>query len=130
MINDPISDLLTRIRNAQLRKHKEITLPSSKMLTSIAEILKEEGFITGYEVEDTKPQNTLHINLKYVNGTPAIRTLQRVSRPGVRKYRGYRDIQKVMNGLGIGIYSTPKGVITDKQAREMQTGGEYLCYIY
>lgn len=130
MVNDPIADLLTRIRNAQLRKQKVVSLPSSKMLVSIAGILKEEGFISNFEVEELKPQNNLKIELKYVNGTAAIRSLSRVSKPGVRKYVGYKEIQKVMSGLGVGIYSTPKGIMTDKKARELQVGGEYICFVY
>lgn len=130
MVNDPISDFLTRIRNAQLRKKESIELPSTKMIEKIAEILKSEGFIEDYKVTETEPQATLSVDLKYVNDVPAIREVVRVSKPGVRKYRGYREIKPVKNGLGISIFSTPKGVVTGKKAVQDKIGGEYLCYVY
>jgi small subunit ribosomal protein S8 len=129
MITDPVADFLTRIRNAQQRKKMSIELPSTKMLVAIAQILKKEGFILDYEVIETKPQNTLKVTLKYVNNEPAIRSLTRVSTPGLRRYRGYRDIKAVMSGLGISILSTPKGVITGEEAKELKVGGELICYV-
>ncbi len=130
MISDPIADLLARIRNAQERKKDNVTLPSTNMLVAISEILKKEGFILDYKVEEKEPQNELTIDLKYVNGIPAIRELVRVSKPGVRKYRGYRTIKPIMNGMGVAIFSTPMGVVTGKDAVKSKIGGEYLCYIY
>jgi small subunit ribosomal protein S8 len=129
MITDPVADFLTRIRNAQQRKKMSIELPSTKMLVAISQILKKEGFILDYEVIEGKPQNTLKVTLKYVNNEPAIRNLTRVSTPGLRRYRGYRDIKSVMSGLGISILSTPKGVITGEEAKELKVGGELICYI-
>ncbi|SRR5260221_3333230 len=130
MVNDPIADLLTRIRNAQERKKDNINLPSNKMLVAIAEILKKEGFILDFKIDKKEPQSELVVELKYVNGTPAIKELVRVSKPGVRKYRGYKDIKPIKNGLGIGIFSTPMGIITNKQATKSKVGGEYLCFVY
>jgi small subunit ribosomal protein S8 len=129
-MNDKIADFLTRIRNSLLRRHREVKVPATNMLVSIADILKREGFILNYKVIEEDPQNTLVLTLKYVNGEPAIRDLKRISKPGVRKYRGYRRIKYVMNGMGIGIYSTPKGVITDKEAKKLKVGGEYICEVY
>jgi small subunit ribosomal protein S8 len=136
MFNDPIADLLTRIRNALMRGNKTVQAPSSKMLLSIADILLKEGFINGMNVIDTEPQKTLELELKYEDNMvshkkrSAIRQLKRVSRPGVRKYIGYKDIRPVKNGLGISILSTPKGLLTGSQARKSQVGGEYLCEIW
>lgn len=129
MVSDPIADLLTRIRNAQERQHDDITLPSSKMLTSVAEILKQEGFIEDYSVLENDVQDDLNIKLKYVNGVPAIRELVRVSKPGIRKYLGYRSIRPVKNGLGVAIFSTPVGVISGEEARKQKIGGEFICYV-
>ncbi|BCX14268.1 MAG: 30S ribosomal protein S8 [Candidatus Dojkabacteria bacterium] len=129
-MNDTISDFLTRIRNSLMRRNKEVRVPSTNMLVGIAEILKREGFILDYEVVEQEPQNELVLRLKYVNGEPAIRALKRISKPGVRKYRGYRKIRAVKNGMGVGIYSTPKGLITDKEAKQLKVGGEYICEIY
>lgn len=130
MISDPIGDFLTRIRNAQLRKEATVSVPSTNMLISISEILKKEGFISGFEVKKNDIQNTLVIELKYVNGVPAIRELTRVSKPGIRKYRGYKEIQVVRNGLGVAIFSTPNGIITGEDAKKQKVGGEFLCYVY
>lgn len=129
-IADPIADFLTRIRNAQQREKETLTVPATKMLVSIAEILKSEGFINSYEVLDTDPQKTLEVELKYVNGTPAIRDLKRVSKPGIRRYLGYKDIPEVMKGLGVAILSTPQGVMTGTSARKAKVGGEFICTIY
>lgn len=130
MVNDPISDFLSRIRNAQLRKKKKIEVPSTKILVSISEILKQEGFINDFEVVESNPQNELTVHLKYVNGSPVIRDLVRVSKPGVRRYRGYKDIEKVRSGMGVAVYSTPNGVLTGNDAIKQKIGGEFLCYIY
>ncbi len=130
MISDPIGDFLTRIRNAQLRKEATVSVPSTNMLISISEILKKEGFISGFEIKKNDIQNTLVIELKYVNGVPAIRELTRVSKPGIRKYRGYKEIQVVRNGLGVAIFSTPNGIITGEDAKKQKVGGEFLCYVY
>ena len=130
MVNDPIADLLTRIRNAQQRSQKEIALPASKMVVAIAEILQQEGFVTAAEVDKQAAGTELIIKLKYEDGKPMMSNLKRVSKPGLRKYVGYRDIPKVLNGLGINILSTPKGIMTGKQARVEKVGGEYLCNIW
>ena len=130
MITDPIGDLLTRLRNAQERRQDVVSMPSTKMIVAIAEILKSEGFIEGYEVVEVEPQNELKIQLKYVNGVPAIRELKRISKPGIRRYRGYRTIKSIKNGLGVSIFSTPMGVISGEDAVKNKVGGEYLCYVY
>lgn len=130
MVNDPIADFLTQIRNAQQRKKEEITVKSSKMLESIAAILKEEGFVLDFKIEEGEVQNELVVSLKYVNGEGAIRELTRVSKPGIRRYLGYKSIKPVKKGLGVAIISTPMGVISDKKARDNKVGGEYICYVY
>lgn len=130
MITDPIADFLTRIRNAQARKKDSVSMPSTKMIVSIAEILKREGFLLDYHVEEAKPQSELVVELKYVNGIPAITEVVRVSKPGVRKYRGYRDIKPVKKGLGLSIFSTPMGIVTGSEAFKNKVGGEYICYVY
>lgn len=105
-------------------------MPSTKMIVSIAEILKREGFLLDYHVEEAKPQSELVVELKYVNGIPAITEVVRVSKPGVRKYRGYRDIKPVKKGLGLSIFSTPMGIVTGSEAFKNKVGGEYICYVY
>lgn len=131
MVNDVISDFLSRIRNAQERKKEVIEMNSSKMLISIADILKQEGFISDYSVEEVESNNILTVTLKYsLTGIPAITDLIRVSKPGIRKYRGYKEIKTVRNGMGISILSTPNGVITGKDAITQKVGGEYLCDIW
>ncbi|MBL8014931.1 MAG: 30S ribosomal protein S8 [Candidatus Doudnabacteria bacterium] len=129
-MTDPIADFLTRIRNAQQREKQELQVPATKMIVAITEILKKEGFIKDYQLVDTEPQKTLSVELKYVNGVAAIRDLKRVSKPGVRRYVGYKDIPHVMRGLGVAILSTPKGIMTGKQARVEKTGGEFICTVY
>lgn len=131
-MNDPIADLLTRIRNAQLRKSKEFVVPSSKMVVSIVDILKKEGFIEDYKNGENKEttRKEVTINLKYPDGKPSITGLKRISKPGVRRYVGYRDIRKVLSGLGVSIVSTPKGVMTGDSARKERVGGEILCEIW
>lgn len=131
MVNDPIADMLTRIRNASMVKQKQVVMPSSTIKTSIARILTEEGFIDGYAVTDEKPQANLIVRLKYTSqGRPVISGLDRVSRPGRRYYSGYKDIPWVRSGLGINIVSTPKGLMTGRKARRERLGGEILCNVW
>jgi small subunit ribosomal protein S8 len=131
MVNDPIADMLTRIRNANLVKQKQVVMPSSKIKTSIAAILAEEGFIDGYAVTEETPQPRLIERLKYTaQGRPVISGLDRVSRPGRRFYSGSKDIPWVRSGLGINIVSTPKGLMTGRKARRERLGGEILCNIW
>jgi small subunit ribosomal protein S8 len=128
-MSDPIADMLTRIRNAQRVDKTEVVVPSSKLKVAIAQVLKDEGYIEGFAVQpnDGKPQ--LHIGLKYYAGRPVIERLERVSRPGLRVYKGRDDIPQVMNGLGVAIVSTSKGVMTDRKARSQGVGGEVICYV-
>ena len=127
-MSDPIADMLTRIRNAQTVNKLSVTMPSSKLKVAIARVLKDEGYIDGYNVtQGAKPE--LSIELKYYAGRPVIERIERVSRPGLRIYRGKAEIPSVMNGLGVTIVSTPKGVMTDRKARATGTGGEILCYV-
>lgn len=133
MVTDPIADYLTRVRNAMLAKHKVVEIPSSNMKVELSKILLDQGFITNYKVDaDRGPQGTIKIALKYdrVTEEPAIRSLERVSKPGLRKYSSGKDLPRVINGLGIAIVSTSHGVMTDKQARKENVGGEVLCYVY
>jgi small subunit ribosomal protein S8 len=132
-MTDPISDLLTRIRNAIMAGHKVVETPSSKLKTEIARILFEKGYILSYKVvESDNKQGSLKIALKYnpKNKKPAIKTLQRASRPGLRYYSGVDDLPRVLNGLGIAIISTSRGLMTDKEAKKENIGGEVLCYVY
>jgi small subunit ribosomal protein S8 len=129
MITDPIGDFLTRIRNALERKKDTVELPSTKILVKIADILKKEGFIVDYKVEEGTPQSTLVVELKYVNGEAAIREATRLSKPGIRKYKGYREMKTYKHGLGIEIYTTPLGVMTSEEARKSKVGGECLLRI-
>jgi small subunit ribosomal protein S8 len=128
-MSDPIADMLTRIRNAQMVQKVSVVMPASKLKTAIAEVLKAEGYIDGFVIEGeaTKPQ--LKIGLKYYAGKPVIEHIERVSRPGLRVYKGRHDIPNVMNGLGVAIVTTPKGVMTDRKARQAGIGGEVLCYV-
>jgi len=128
-MSDPIADMLTRIRNAQLAEKLSVAMPSSRVKASIAQVLKDEGYIEDFKVssEDGKP--TLEIALKYYAGEPVIETIERVSRPGLRIYKGRDDIPRIMNGLGIAIVSTSKGVMTDRKARATGIGGEVLCIV-
>jgi small subunit ribosomal protein S8 len=128
-LQDPIADMLTRIRNGHARSRRNVVMPSSKQKVAIAEILKEEGYITGFAVQADGPKKTLDIELKYYEGKPVIEMLQRVSRPSLRKYKKSGDILKVKSGLGTAIVSTSKGLMTDKTAREQGIGGEVLCII-
>ncbi len=128
-MSDPIADMLTRIRNAQMVQKVSVAMPASKLKTAIAEVLKAEGYIDNFAIrgEPTKPQ--LEIALKYYAGKPVIAHIERVSRPGLRVYKGRHDIPNVMNGLGVAIVTTPKGVMTDRKARQVGIGGEVLCYV-
>lgn len=131
MVNDPIADLLTRIRNSILRSKKQISVPSSKMIVAIVEILKTEGFVTDFKVAEEANNSMIDIELEYDSqGKPAIHKIERVSKPGLRVYRGYRDIPVVLRNLGISIFSTPKGIMTGTQAKREKVGGEYLCKIW
>ncbi|MCE2858298.1 MAG: 30S ribosomal protein S8 [Oxalobacteraceae bacterium] len=128
-MSDPIADLLTRIRNAQSVNKTTVAMPSSKLKVAIARVLKEEGYIEDFAVADLGGKPELRIELKYYAGRPVIERIERVSRPGLRIYRGKSDIPTVMNGLGVAIVSTPQGVMTDRKARATGTGGEILCYV-
>ena len=132
IMNDPIADMLTRIRNAQIARHDNVTMPASGTKKAIAKILLEEGYIKAYDVIDDGLQGQIKITLKYVNGksTPVIAGLKRISTPGLRVYARSEDLPKVLGGLGIAIVSTSKGVMTDKEARKAGVGGEVLCYIW
>lgn len=129
-VTDTIADFLTRIRNASAAKHKTLSVPSSKLKIAIAEILKDQGFIADYENNSEGPQGTLHVKLRYYYGQPVIREIRRVSKPGRRVYVGVDNLPRVRNGLGVAIISTPRGVMTDKQARQQNVGGEILCTIW
>ena len=129
-MSDPISDMFTRIRNAQLAEKVTVVMPSSKLKAAIAEVLREEGYVDGFSViKGEGGKATLEISLKYYSGSPVIEKIQRVSRPGLRIYKGSDDIPKVMNGLGIAIVSTSKGLMTDRKARANGIGGEVLCVV-
>ena len=131
MFTDPIADYLTRVRNAQMAGHKVVDVPASNMKKSITEILFDKGYILSYKFEEGEnPQGNIKIALKYNSKTPAIKKLIRVSKPGQRKYANQETIPRVINGLGIAIISTSKGVITDKEARNLNVGGEVICYVY
>ncbi|MFA5602627.1 MAG: 30S ribosomal protein S8 [Bacilli bacterium] len=131
VVTDPIADMLTRIRNANKMRYRTLEVPASKMKIEIANILKEEGYITNYKVVEEKPQNKIVITLKYgPHNERVITGLKRISKPGLRVYAKAQEIPRVLNGLGIAILSTPKGIITDKTARKEKTGGEVLAYIW
>lgn len=132
MVTDQIADLLTRIRNAVMAGHRFVEIPSSKLKVNIVKVLKDNGFILNYKVVENPVQNVLKIALRYHPQTkaPAINALVRVSKPGLRKYAGVDRLPRILNGLGIVILSTPKGVVTDKQAKQLKVGGEVLCYVY
>jgi small subunit ribosomal protein S8 len=132
MVTDPIADFLTRIRNAQMARHRIVEIPASNVKKRITEILYEKGYILKYKFEDDNKQGLIKIALKYDPQTkdPAIKSLERISRPGLRQYAKPADIRRVQNGLGIAIVSTSKGVMTDKEARTQNVGGEVMCNIY
>jgi small subunit ribosomal protein S8 len=128
-MNDPVSDMLTRIRNAQQAEKESVSMPSSKLKVAIAEVLKDEGYIEDFAVRGESSKPELEVSLKYYAGSPVIEKIERVSRPGLRIYKPSRDIPRVMNGLGVAIVSTSKGVMTDRKARGMGIGGEVLCIV-
>ena len=128
-MTDPIADLLTRIRNGQTARKPEVSMASSKLKTAIARVLKEEGYIGDVRLESAGQKTTLTIGLKYYDGRPVIDRIERVSRPGLRIYRGKDELPKVLGGMGTVIVSTPQGVMTDKQARSIGQGGEVLCIV-
>jgi len=131
-MTDPIADYLTRLRNAIKAQHRVVEAPASNLKKEITKILYDKGYILNFKFIDEGPQGTIKIALKYdpVNKVNAIKKLMRISRPGLRKYTGYKDIPRVLNGLGIAILSTSKGVMTDKEARDLKIGGEVLCFVY
>lgn len=131
-MTDPIADFITRIRNAQMAKHKVVEIPASNLKKSMTKILFENGYVLNYKFDDNGPQGTIKIALKYNLETkqPVIKSLQRISKPGLRKYKNATELPRVLNGLGIAIISTSVGVLTDKEARSKKVGGEVLCYVY
>jgi small subunit ribosomal protein S8 len=130
-MNDPLGDLLTRIRNAQERRRPKVVSPASNLRVRVLDVLVDEGYIRGYSRVDHKNgQSELEIELKYSNGQPAIREIKRISKPGRRVYKAVRDLATVANGLGVAILSTPKGVMSDSRAREENVGGEILCNVF
>ena len=128
-MSDPIADMLTRIRNAQCVEKSSVSMPSSKLKLAIAKVLKDEGYIENFAVTGDSARPELEIELKYYAGRPVIERIERVSRPGLRVYKGRHDIPNVMNGLGVAIITTPMGVMTDRKARQAGIGGEVLCYV-
>ena len=128
-MSDPIADMLTRIRNAQLAEKASVSMPSSKVKVAMAAVLKEEGYVEKFSVNPSGGKPTLDIELKYYAGRPVIERIERISKPGLRIYKGCEDIPRVMNGLGVAIVSTPKGVMTDRKARASKVGGEVLCIV-
>tara|TARA_B100001741_G_scaffold9339_1_gene7534 strand:+ start:192 stop:587 length:396 start_codon:yes stop_codon:yes gene_type:complete len=129
-LNDPIGDMLARIKNSLLRNHKKVELPSSNFKSKIADVLKNEGYIKDFKISDDKKKPTLEIELKYSYGTPVINTIQRISKPGRRVFSSAESLPKINNGLGIAIVSTPKGVMTDIDARKQKIGGEIICKVF
>ena len=131
-MTDPIADFLTRIRNAYRAGNRIVEIPSSKMKVAITKILCEKGYILSYKIVEGKPYNTIKIALKYHPQTKvaAIKKIERISKPGLRKYTDVKDMPRVLNGLGIAILSTSKGIITDKEAKQLNVGGEVVCYVY
>jgi small subunit ribosomal protein S8 len=128
-MSDPIADMLTRIRNAQRVEKASVSMPSSKLKVSIAAVLKDEGYIDSFNVVEAGGKAELQLGLKYYAGRPVIERIERVSKPGLRIYKGRGNLPQVMNGLGVAIVSTPKGVMTDRKARATGVGGEVLCYV-
>ena len=128
-LSDPIGDMLARIKNAQVRNHSKVSLPSSKFKAKIADVLKSEGYIIDYEINDDK-KPSIEINLKYNSGNPVINTIERISKPGRRIFSSASSLPKINNGLGIAIVSTPQGVMTDVDARKKKLGGEIICKVF
>lgn len=129
-MQDPVADMLTRIRNAQMAGKPTVAMPSSKLKLSVADVLQSEGYIAARRVETVDGKSTLHIELKYFQGKPVIAEIDRISSPGLRSYKGKDDLPRVRNGLGIAIVSTSKGVMTDRAARQAGVGGEVLCTVF
>jgi len=129
-LSDPIGDMIARIKNAQVRNHKKVELPSSNFKVKIADILKNEGFIRDFKVNEENNKSTLLLELKYHSGNPVISTFERVSKPGRRIFSSAESLPKINNGLGIAIVSTPKGVMTDIDARKQRVGGEIICKVF
>ena len=129
-LSDPIGDMIARIKNASLRNYKKVEIPSSKFKTKIVDVLKNEGFIIDYKIEKNEGKDSLLIDLKYNSGNPVINSIQRISKPGRRIFSSAESLPKVSNGLGIAIVSTPKGVMTDQDARKNQVGGEIICKVF
>ncbi len=129
-LSDPIGDMIARIKNASLRNYKKVNIPLSKFKTKIADVLKNEGYIIDYKIETIDGKNNLLIDLKYNSGNPVINSIQRISKPGRRIFSSADSLPKVSNGLGIAIISTPKGVMTDQDARKNQVGGEIICKVF
>ena len=129
-LSDPIGDMIARVKNAQARKHKKVELPSSKFKSKIADILKNEGFIKDFKVSTEEKKNILSLELKYHSGNPVISNFERVSKPGRRIFSSAESLPKINNGLGIAIVSTPKGVMTDLDARKQRVGGEIICKVF
>ena len=129
-LTDPIADMLTRLRNGNTARHTDVKVPFSKIKESIANILKNEGYIAGYEIKEEGNIKDIVVTLKYVDGETVIKGLKRISKPGRRVYSSVENLPKVLGGLGIAIVSTPKGVITDKECRKHSVGGEVLCYVW
>jgi small subunit ribosomal protein S8 len=129
-MSDPLGDMLTRIRNAQMRKKSKVTTPGSRLRERVLDVLQSEGYIRGYSQHEQDGKNELEIELKYYDGEPVIREIERVSRPGRRVYASVKNIPRVSNGLGVSILSTPKGVMSDAEARDQNVGGEVLCRVF
>jgi small subunit ribosomal protein S8 len=129
-INDPLGDLLTRIRNAQMRNKGKVTSPNSKLRERVLEVLKSEGYIRGYAVVEREGFAEIEIELKYFDGAPVIREIERISKPGRRVYTSVKNLPRINNGLGVAIVSTPKGVMADHEARDANVGGEILCTVF
>jgi small subunit ribosomal protein S8 len=128
-MSDPIADMLTRIRNAQMVEKTNVVMPASKLKVAIAQVLKDEGYVENFAVIGDKAKPQLEVTLKYYAGRPVIERIERVSRPGLRVYKGHDALPQVLNGLGVAIVTTPKGVMTDRKARASGVGGEVLCYV-
>ena len=129
-VTDLIADFLTRIRNASRARKPRVDIPASGMKKNLAEILKKQNFIKDYSIVEDNRQNIIRVELKYTSGTPAINGLKRISKPGLRIYKNTKDLPRVLNGLGVVVVSTPKGLLTDKEARTQSVGGEIVCYIW
>ena len=129
-LSDPVGDMLARIKNSQIRNHKKVQLPSSKFKVKIVEVLKNEGYIIDFKIDDDEKKPNLEINLKYNLGNPVISNIERISKPGRRIFSSAESLPKINNGLGIAIVSTPKGVMTDVDARKQKIGGEIICKVF